>query len=98
MRPDGSAHDPRCRGDQPEKSIVEASRLLIQHDIRRLPVVEGKKLVASSPLPISSGGGGLEINEIIEPYLRRRPWFSGARCRYLWRIDMEFAAVELPRH
>ena len=29
----------------PDRSIVEASKLLIQHKIRRLPVVEGKELV-----------------------------------------------------
>jgi len=29
----------------PDRSIVEASKLLIQHKIRRLPVVDGKELV-----------------------------------------------------
>jgi len=29
----------------PQSSIVEASRLLIRHGIRRLPVVEGRKLM-----------------------------------------------------
>ena len=54
----------------PEKSIVEASQLLIQHGIRRLPVVEGKDLVGIITVAdIIRVAADMNIAESIEPYL-----------------------------
>jgi len=56
----------------PDKSIVEASRLLIKHDIRRLPVVEGKELVGIITVAdIVRVASELNIKESIEPYLEK---------------------------
>jgi CBS domain-containing protein len=80
----------------PDKSIVEASKLLIQHDIRRLPVVDGKKLVGIITVAdIVRVTADLGINESIEPYLEKE-------TAVLWSemplpvagSIMEFAAVE----
>ncbi len=80
----------------PDKNIVEASRLLIKHDIRRLPVVEGIKLVGIITVAdIVRVAADLEIKESIEPYLEKE-------TVVLWNemplavagSIMEFAAVE----
>ncbi len=56
----------------PDKSIVEASRLLIKHDIRRLPVVEGKTLVGIITIAdIVRVAADMGIKESIEPYLEK---------------------------
>jgi len=56
----------------PQSSVVEASRLLIRHGIRRLPVVEGRKLVGIITVAdIVRVVGGLDIKESIEPYLEK---------------------------
>ncbi len=56
----------------PDKNIVEASRLLIKHDIRRLPVVEGKELVGIITVAdIVRVAADLGIKESIEPYLEK---------------------------
>ncbi|MBN1234759.1 MAG: CBS domain-containing protein [Methanotrichaceae archaeon] len=57
----------------PDKSIVEASRLLIRHDIRRLPVVEGKELVGIITVAdIIRVAADLGIKEGIEHYLEKQ--------------------------
>lgn len=80
----------------PDKSIVEASRLLIQHDIRRLPVVADKKLVGIITVAdIVRVAVDQNINESIEPYLEKE-------TVVLWTemplpvagAIMEFAAVQ----
>jgi len=56
----------------PDKSIVEASRLLIKHDIRRLPVVENKTLVGIITVAdIVRVAADLGIKESIESYLEK---------------------------
>jgi CBS domain-containing protein len=81
---------------RPEKSIVEASKLLIQYGIRRLPVVDGKDLVGIITVAdIIRVAEGLDIIENIEPYLEKE-------TAVLWSemplpvagSIMEFAAVE----
>lgn len=80
----------------PEKSIVEAAKLLIEHDIRRLPVVEGRKLVGIITVAdIVRVAADLGIKESIEPYLEKE-------TAVLWSemplpvagSIMEFAAVQ----
>ena len=80
----------------PDKSIVEASRLLIKPDIRRPTVVEGKKLVGIITIAdIVRVAADLGIKESIEPYLEKE-------TVVLWNemplavagSIMEFAAVE----
>ena len=80
----------------PDKSIVEASRLLIQHDIRRLPVVEGKELVGIITVAdIVRVAADLGIKESIEPYLEKKTTvlWSEMPLSVAGSI-MEFAAVE----
>jgi CBS domain-containing protein len=80
----------------PEKSIVEASRLLIRHDIRRLPVVEGIKLVGIITIAdIVRVAADLGIKESIEPYLEKETavLWSEMPLSVAGSI-MEFAAVE----
>jgi len=80
----------------PEKSIVEASRLLVQHDIRRLPVVDGKKLVGIITVAdIVRVAAELGIKESIEPYLEKETvvLWSDMPLAVAGSI-MEFAAVE----
>jgi CBS domain-containing protein len=80
----------------PDKSIVEASRLLIQHDIRRLPVVEGIKLVGIITVAdIVRVAADLGIKESIEPYLEKETvvLWSEMPLSVAGSI-MEFAAVE----
>jgi len=80
----------------PDKSIVEASRLLIKHDIRRLPVVEGKKLVGIITIAdIVRVAADLGIKESIEPYLEKETvvLWSEMPLAVAGSI-MEFAAVE----
>lgn len=80
----------------PDRSIVEASKLLIQHKIRRLPVVEGKELVGLVTVAdIVRVAEGMNIEESIEPYLEKEtvvPW-SEMPLPVAGSI-MEFAAVE----
>jgi CBS domain-containing protein len=80
----------------PERSIVEAAKLLIEHDIRRLPVVEGRKLVGIITVAdIVRVAADLGIKESIEPYLEKE-------TAVLWSemplpvagSIMEFAAVQ----
>jgi len=69
----------------PKSSILEACRLLIDRNIRRLPVVKGKKLVGIITVAdIVRVAEGLDIQVSIEPYLERRRWCSGARCLCPW--------------
>ncbi len=80
----------------PDKSIVEASRLLIQHDIRRLPVEESKKLVGIITVAdIIRVVADLGIKESIEPYLEKKTvvLWSEMPLAVAGSI-MEFAAVE----
>ena len=80
----------------PEKSIVEAAKLLIEHDIRRLPVVEEKKLVGIITVAdIVRVAAELDIKEKVELYLEKE-------TSVLWSemplpvagSIMEFAAVQ----
>ncbi|RQW79795.1 MAG: CBS domain-containing protein [Methanothrix sp.] len=80
----------------PDCSIVDASRLLVRHGIRRLPVVEDKKLVGIITIAdIVRVVAGLNIKESIEQYLEKE-------TAVLWSemplpvagAIMEFAAVE----
>ncbi len=80
----------------PDKSIVEACRLLIRHDIRRLPVVEGKELVGIITVAdIVRVADDLGIKESIEPYLEKETvvLWSEMPLAVAGSI-MEFAAVE----
>jgi len=80
----------------PEKSIVEAARLLVQHDIRRLPVVEGIKLVGIITVAdIVRVAEDLGIKESIESYLEKETvvLWSEMPLSVAGSI-MEFAAVE----
>jgi CBS domain-containing protein len=80
----------------PDKSIVEASRLLIKHDIRRLPVVEDKKLVGIITVAdIVRVAADLGIKESIESYLEKETvvLWSDMPLAVAGSI-MEFAAVE----
>ncbi len=80
----------------PEKSIVEAAKLLIEHDIRRLPVVEEKKLVGIVTVAdLVQVAAELDIKEKVELYLEKE-------TSVLWSemplpvagSIMEFAAVQ----
>lgn len=80
----------------PDRSIVEASKLLIQHKIRRLPVVEGKELVGLVTVAdIVRVAEGMNIEESIEPYLEKETvvLWSEMPLPVAGSI-MEFAAVE----
>jgi CBS domain-containing protein len=56
----------------PESSVVDASKQLLKHGIRRLPVVDGKKLVGIITVAdIVRVAEGLNIKESIEPYLEK---------------------------
>ena len=79
-----------------DRSIVEASKLLIQHKIRRLPVVEGKELVGLVTVAdIVRVAEGMNIEESIEPYLEKETvvLWSEMPLPVAGSI-MEFAAVE----
>lgn len=57
---------------RPDSSIVDASRLMIKHAVRRLPVVEDKKLVGIITVAdIVRVAAGLNIKESIEQYLEK---------------------------
>ena len=80
----------------PEKSIVEAAKLLIEHDIRRLPVVEEKTLVGIVTVAdLVQVAAELDIKEKVELYLEKE-------TSVLWSemplpvagSIMEFAAVQ----
>ncbi len=80
----------------PDRSIVEASKILIQHKIRRLPVVEGKELVGLITVAdIVRVAEGMNIEESIEPYLEKETvvLWSEMPLPVAGSI-MEFAAVE----
>lgn len=80
----------------PDNSIVEASNLLIQHKIRRLPVVEGKRLVGIITVAdIVRVAEDMNITESIEPYLEKETvvLWSEMPLPVAGSI-MEFAAVE----
>jgi len=56
----------------PESSVVDASKQLLKHGIRRLPVVDDKKLVGIITVAdIVRVAEGLNIKESIEPYLEK---------------------------
>jgi CBS domain-containing protein len=80
----------------PEKSIVEASELLIKHGIRRLPVVERKELVGILTVAdIIRVAEDMKITESIEPYLQKETvvLWSEMPLTIAGSI-MEYAAVE----
>jgi len=80
----------------PEKSIVEASELLIKHGIRRLPVVEGKELVGILTVAdIIRVAEEMKITESIESYLEKETvvLWSEMPLTIAGSI-MEYAAVE----
>jgi CBS domain-containing protein len=80
----------------PDRSVVEASRLLVRHGVRRLPVVEGKELVGIITIAdIVRVAEGLNIAESIEPYLEKETvvLWSEMPLPVAGSI-MEFAAVE----
>jgi len=55
-----------------DKDIVEAAKLLLEHDIRRLPVVEQKKLVGIITIAdIVKVAAEMGISEKVEPYLEK---------------------------
>ena len=80
----------------PDRSIVEASKLLIQHKIRRLPVVEGKELVGLVTVAdIVRVAEGMNIEESIEPYLEKETVVLWSEMPLpVAGSLMEFAAVE----
>jgi len=80
----------------PQSSIVEASRLLIRHGIRRLPVVEGRKLMGIITVAdIVRVVGGLDIKESIEPYLEKETVVLWSEMPLpVAGAIMEFAAAE----
>jgi len=56
----------------PDKTVVEAAKLLLEHDIRRLPVVENGKLVGIVTIAdIVRVAAEMGINEKVEPYLEK---------------------------
>ncbi len=80
----------------PDKSIVEASRLLVRHGVRRLPVVDGNELVGIITVAdIVRVAEGMNITESIEPYLEKETvvLWSEMPLPVAGSI-MEFAAVE----
>jgi CBS domain-containing protein len=80
----------------PESSVVEASRLILQHGIRRLPVVEGKKLAGIITVAdIVRVAMDLEIRESIEPYLEKETVVLWSEMPLpVAGAIMEYAAVE----
>jgi CBS domain-containing protein len=81
---------------RPENSIIEAAKLLIEHDIRRLPVVDEKKLVGIITVAdIVRVASEMDIKEKVELYLEKE-------TSVLWSemplpvagSIMEFAAVQ----
>lgn len=80
----------------PQSSVVEASRLLIRHGIRRLPVVEGRKLVGIITVAdIVRVVGGLDIKESIEPYLEKETMVLWSEMPLpVAGAIMEYAAAE----
>ena len=80
----------------PEKSIVEASELLIKHGIRRLPVVDGKDLVGILTVAdIIRVAGDMKITESIESYLEKETMVLWSEMPLtIAGSIMEYAAVE----
>jgi CBS domain-containing protein len=80
----------------PDKSIVEASRLLIKHDIRRLPVVENKTLVGIITVAdIVRVAADLGIKESIESYLEKETAVLWSEMPlHVAGSIMEFAVVQ----
>jgi len=81
---------------KPESSVVEASRLLIEHGIRRLPVVDGKRLVGIITVAdIIRVAEGLNIKDSIEPYLEKETMVLWSEMPLpVAGAIMEYAAVE----
>jgi len=80
----------------PQSTVVEASRLLLQHKFRRLPVVEDGKLVGIITVAdIVAMAAEQEIKASIEPYLEREivVLWSDMPLPVAGAI-MEYAAVE----
>jgi CBS domain-containing protein len=80
----------------PESTVAEASRLLLQHKFRRLPVVEDGKLVGIITVAdIVAMAAEQEIKASIEPYLEREivVLWSDMPLPVAGAI-MEYAAVE----
>jgi CBS domain-containing protein len=80
----------------PESTVVEASRLLLQHKFRRLPVVEDGKLVGIITVADIVGmAAEQEIKTSIEPYLKMEivVLWSDMPLPVAGAI-MEYAAVE----
>lgn len=80
----------------PQSSVVEASRLMIRHGIRRLPVVEGRKLVGIITVAdIVRVVEGLDLKESIEPYLEKETVVLWSEMPLpVAGAIMEFAAAE----
>jgi CBS domain-containing protein len=80
----------------PDKSILEASRLLIKHDIRRLPVVENKTLVGIITVAdIVRVAADLGIKESIESYLEKETAVLWSEMPlHVAGSIMEFAVVQ----
>ncbi len=69
----------------PQSSIVEAAGLLLNHDIRRLPVVEGRTLVGIITMAdIVRVAEELNLKRASSHTWKRRRWCSGARCPCQW--------------
>jgi CBS domain-containing protein len=81
---------------KPESSVVEASRLLIEHGIRRLPVVDGKRLVGIITVAdVIRVAEGLNIKDSIEPYLEKETMVLWSEMPLpVAGAIMEYAAVE----
>ena len=71
----------------PDKSAVQAARLLVQHKIRRLPVVEDKAGEMVTVADIIQVAVDMEITESIEPYLQKETVVLWVRCLASGRID-----------
>ena len=80
----------------PDSSVAEAARLILQHGIRRLPVVDGKKLVGIITVAdIVRVAMDLEIRESIEPYLEKETVVLWSEMPLpIAGAIMEYAAVE----
>ncbi len=80
----------------PQSSVAEAARLILQHGIRRLPVVEGEKLAGIITVAdIVRVAMDLEIQESIEPYLEKDTVVLWSEMPLpVAGAIMEYAAVE----
>ncbi len=80
----------------PQSRIVDAAGLLLEHDISRLPVVEGRKLVGIITMAdIVRVAAELNIKESIEPYLEKETVVLWSEMPLpVAGAVMEYAAVE----